>query len=1832
MVTRDIDIELKAGEHYKVVALYRDQGKSRKDWFELTWREPSSSEYSAIPASNLIARPPQAPVGGNTSGNFFDITNVNYVAPNNSADGVSQSPASGSNNYDVVWEDVLYDSNYDSGLRFAKSEKLSLDQEYFQAPIQNLILTDTLITEAKSVSLNVYDGSSNGLIYGMYNWDFDSNAITSLADFSSKLQLKLRAELGSNSLTVTASNGVVRINSGANENYLFEEFIVGKNPTLNPDTVDLTQPVSGITPHTLSQMARFSFEADGYFLNNVKVYQKVDGAYDWPTPLPDLRVAKQGFIGDNDTDYADQDEYDSAWARHGALEKSLNYYTGDRWDIQIDTTSDKLVFKVDRNDGNGFVSVTPSKVELHSSSLYDDLIESISEAGRKYSDISIGEIRGEIAIDSSDLAPSSPIKIIEQPIYGTVSMTQTGEYKYTPTSEKFKGLDQFHIEITDLHGVEHIQQVVIGKNVPLVDETSEFSEITITEKKYSEPDSSSYDSSTTADQWSFEDVFFAQVAVHRPDNPYLSLVQGRPVTLKLNVSSNGSTNAPKFEVKVYDIDGVLVGSRVLSGPQKMPTASELDLPSLTNLATGAGHNNDDSYTVEIPGNWLTPGMKIELLANNERINDRTDFVGAYNNTRDTNTGGDYLTPNVIGGGSPDFSIGHFSLGAFNTSYAYVGTTDFAMEMLARIPAESINLLYRSGSTIVETIRNRTDIDSPTIISSDHSLAAGSATYIEMVDSPFGAGVPGWARNLAQAVKKANFLSPLDETRYPDWMYSSILPDVGGGVGGGQTGSGNTAITATIHEFLGHGAGIGHPSDGIKTGHVYNNVAGTDFDWVLTDADTGTPYEKLGNLGDSWYFDQNSNKYIPNFYVTNIDAIVTAVRKAIDYASDSNNLNTVDALNSGDDSLIALYQELANFVIQVPHLGAKGPIQNLAEVIEMGSRLPTMFRVENDNITNTVVVESISPIYDLRTGPMAGSAGKGAVGQENFSTLIAPFSDFEMHTNLYDRFSNLMQWRPNQTLGQDTEDGGFAGDGYYEYWGLEKDIFTVEDLTGVVGDTRKITGIKYSDAIFDYSKTYEEYGHNHTPDEDDSQHNDEALSSVFKTENGRSLQASKTDFLQLLVDDPNTAGNEAITEVDALRIDFRNTLDSVFDFTVKLDDGNTVDVTLAKDWQIVDETTSNSVIEKLMPHQVNVDVYSVIFEIADIFGRAATRGDDYYDDLPLLIYKTKGNLPAPYYDFLDPKEGVPFDHTADYALRVTYQTTNGLVTDHLQVPSKASGGINLEVKGDLVRIDLVEAVGGKKGYLENKIIASHVNADALANFVFDGNEWFSVIDKLNLPNYFNGHELTWAANDPEIIDLATGKVKADALSSSSAITATWAEGGTEKQSVFQLKQISDEILDAEIFDFGAVITNDISLAQKAFGYSVSWETADNTVIASNGNIGAKGATTITAHLKDDGGLTIKSISKAVNAVPVETLESGLKLDVFDLGSIYATPDINGDNVLDDHDDVLGLVNILGSSFNFQDSNKLYSGIVDNMVWYSQNAQQNETPTTPGGELLGPNGSHTAGKLFGTDLDEYTKFKKAAYKGTDGEIPENSLYVFSGFLKPDTSDTYKFDLALKGENEGVFVIQVDNELHHYMSYQNGNLTEMPLDLSHTSAYKVWLITEVDSPLDATNAFDLYNKIEVKWTNSDNPQDADWSNISDSELYHASNIDLTSVENFPYDNQSQITILNSNAASNLMSASSNVTFDINGSQIGDYTQYLDGIENTIVSLSGNIHLDFTDLVKEAQLDLPNFELLTADQIIGDTSDFSNVTHEGLFNGLDFDLEIDRTGEQDVLILDII
>ena len=69
--SRDINIELKAGEHYKVVALYRDQNNN-KDWFELTWREPSSSEYSAIPASNLIARPPRGYLSvGTPAGNFF---------------------------------------------------------------------------------------------------------------------------------------------------------------------------------------------------------------------------------------------------------------------------------------------------------------------------------------------------------------------------------------------------------------------------------------------------------------------------------------------------------------------------------------------------------------------------------------------------------------------------------------------------------------------------------------------------------------------------------------------------------------------------------------------------------------------------------------------------------------------------------------------------------------------------------------------------------------------------------------------------------------------------------------------------------------------------------------------------------------------------------------------------------------------------------------------------------------------------------------------------------------------------------------------------------------------------------------------------------------------------------------------------------------------------------------------------------------------------------------------------------------------------------------------------------------------------------------------------------------------------------------------------------------------------------------------------------------------------------------------------------------------------------------------------------------------------------
>jgi hypothetical protein len=1958
-------LDMTAGMNYRIVAMVAKDNKVTS--FSMQWKEPDAASFSDIPSENLIARPSVYPVAGRTDGNFFDFIDFENDpwAAQATADGNTDL------NADTVWNQDEFDSIYPDINPVQSSEDISLDLEYYQAPIDNLILSDAVMANAKTVSLNVYDSTTGNLAYSLYNWSLDTSSTITMASFASQLETRLRADLSDNALTVTASGGVITLND-PDGGMVFEELIVGKSAELTPTTFDITKTkeeiwdqgasvraaagsnatfgsardASGAFIGSLAQATRFSFNSADFELNNVKIYSKDTERF----------IDDETWVGKNTSEYTALENYDEDWKVHGVLEKTLNYYTGFRWDVQFDTNTDKIVYKVHRGGASdSWETVTPTLAEIHTGTLYDDLIENVVEGGRRESSISLGDITGQISVDITDLATSNPFTVLEQPLFGSVTIENDGSYRYNPTEVRFQGFDQFHVQVTDVVGRTHIVPVTIGTNDGVVEETSATAIIEFDDPSYEEPTASDYNESTAASSWTFQDLFFAQVAVQRPDSPYLNLVEGRWVKVKLNASLSSATaaEAPKFEVVVKDINGNEMGRRILTGPKDLPAATELDLPSKSNLATGVGHNDDDSYTAPIPGDWVAPGNKIEILANGVNIAGRSDFPSTY-----ADSNGD-IAPNIVGGGSPDISIGHFTLGAYNDTFLYVSTNDLAADILAAVPAQKVELLYRSGSTVTEAVRNRTIWDSPTVISSDQSIAAGAASYIEMVENPFGASIAGWARNLAIAVKKANFMSPLPgNVRYPDWMYASLSPDVGGGVGGGQTGSGNTATTATIHEFLGHGAGIGHPTENAynfaynwyarykddsdyddlsqKTAlqpntlasYTHNNetfsgpfkvflvnhnsplwnnklteseayaiipdggeflairisdngsglyaVAGDDpiqltgkeaeavvalsqdLRFIITDNDSNnTQYMQQGSLGDNWYYDQNSDSYVNNYWVKNLDTIVENVRYAVWASKNENHPDLIAAKAANGGVAPEIWLELKDFVVEVPTPNAQGPILNLPDVIDIATRIPTIHGVDrNDDYYDNMAVFAgpVTPEFGLRTGPMAGSQGSGSPGRDDDSGLaFARFSDVEMENALVDRFSNMMQWRPNAVAGADTEDGGYAGDGYYQYFGLDQDVYTVADLTGVSGDTRKIKGIisnlPETNVVDFYGDEAVEEGHDHTDNvADDHTHTDDVTddhdhdnsadhlgdSNIFLTGyNGKSLSVTG-------VNDTFNAWNVG---QDDVRIASANTNQSVISFELVFDDATRHEVELVKGWQTITASNHQGTIEALMPHQVGVEIYSVILNIQDNHGHDHERGASFYADLPMFVYKTVGNLPAAYYDYLKPNGGIVFDAIADYALRVTYQTTDGLVTDHIQVPAKNSGGINLPVKGDLVRIDLLDATGGKQAYLENNVISSFVNPNALANLVLGGNDWFGVISDVELPEYHNGHALTWSASANDFIDLTTGAVTLDNLTANSSITASWTENGSQQQTTIGLVALSDELLTASLFPHGSIIVDDVDLPDSVFGYDVVWSSDDASVFTAAGvnAATAAGTATLTATLQNSAG-TVRSIAKSFDVVPDTALAAGLQFDVFDLGSVYATPDIAGGIEFDADDDKLGFVALLQGGLDFENTNRLFEGTARNVVWHSQDARDFSayTNATVGGGQ----------KLFGDDEAEFRRFVNAAYRGRKddttedvfGDVPENSLYVFSGLLRPDASDDYHFNLDMR--LEGSFAIEVDGQMHHYQSINSLKTRPDPIALEAGESYKIWASVLLSREIiSADGQSDRYDTVDLKWSTADQPGDSDWEYIPDSMFKHTPGIDMWANGNAPYASTGRVQFINETTDA-LFVDNTDFTFDIVGTDFGEFTQFVDnsdvlnasGTEDlsklTDVILDGDLVLDFSEFDTSA---VPDNGSVTLDLIVADAIS-GNFDSESTL-GLDTDFSatiavVDGTnGEDDILRLTI-
>lgn len=170
----------------------------------------------------------------------------------------------------------------------------------------------------------------------------------------------------------------------------------------------------------------------------------------------------------------------------------------------------------------------------------------------------------------------------------------------------------------------------------------------------------------------------------------------------------------------------------------------------------------------------------------------------------------------------------------------------------------------------------------------------------------------------------------------------------------------------------------------------------------------------------------------------------------------------------------------------------------------------------------------------------------------------------------------------------------------------------------------------------------------------------------------------------------------------------------------------------------------------------------------------------YSDLK--ITHTIGNLPADYHN-LETGEGRPYYRFSPFALRITYATKQGLLTETLQVEMiNQKMSVNVADKGELVKIEVAKINRQKQ---IDRVIYCYSNPDALANRVFGRNNEETQISQLQLDNYWHGNKLFWSATDKKLIDFSTGNVNLEQLNEKSVICAKWVEDGQLRQQYFQL---------------------------------------------------------------------------------------------------------------------------------------------------------------------------------------------------------------------------------------------------------------------------------------------------------------------------------------------------------------------------------------------------------------------------------------------------------------
>ncbi|HGN1707454.1 TPA: M66 family metalloprotease [Providencia rettgeri] len=196
----------------------------------------------------------------------------------------------------------------------------------------------------------------------------------------------------------------------------------------------------------------------------------------------------------------------------------------------------------------------------------------------------------------------------------------------------------------------------------------------------------------------------------------------------------------------------------------------------------------------------------------------------------------------------------------------------------------------------------------------------------------------------------------------------------------------------------------------------------------------------------------------------------------------------------------------------------------------------------------------------------------------------------------------------------------------------------------------------------------------------------------------------------------------------------------------------------------------------LPHQRDVPIYWVHGELTTL----ADGTPHPYNTM--AISRTIGNLPADYHN-LKTGHGRQYSPYHSHALTVVYDTSNGLLTDVLQVDiAPYSISLNIADKGEIVKFTLQTLTAEKT--LGN-IIYQYTNPTSLASRVFHNSIDNKLPNQLILDNYWQGSPIFWAATDENLIDFASGMINIEKIAPESAVMARWVENGRLQQRYFAL---------------------------------------------------------------------------------------------------------------------------------------------------------------------------------------------------------------------------------------------------------------------------------------------------------------------------------------------------------------------------------------------------------------------------------------------------------------